>query len=272
VTGYGTVMLVSAGAVAALMLSSWVVSIVRRDASVVDVAWGLGFVLVAWLSFGLADGAEARKVLVLALTTVWGLRLAAYLTWRDAGKEEDFRYQDMRRRYGERFRLVSLVAVFAFQGLGMWTVSLPVQAAQVPDSPSALTMLDFVGVALWGLGMFFETVGDLQLSRFRSEPRNRGKVLDRGLWRYTRHPNYFGDFCVWWGLYALALATGEAWWSVIGPLAMSFVLLRLSGVPVMERHLRRQREGYENYVCRTSAFFPWAPKKEDAGDIPVTPQ
>lgn len=255
-TDYNTVMLVSAGAVIALMFLAWLFSLVQRDASVVDVAWGLGVVLVAWLSFALADGAQSRKALMVALTTIWGLRLSGYLASRITREGEDFRYQEMRRRYGERFPLISLVAVFAFQGFGLWTVSLPVQAAQVPNSPSALTGLDLAGVALWAVGMFFEIVGDLQLSRFRADPRNRGKVLDGGLWRYTRHPNYFGDFCVWWGLYALALATREAWWSVVGPLVMSFILLRLSGLPVMERHLRR-REGYEDYVRRTSAFFPF---------------
>src|SRR5688500_1214397 len=215
-------MFASAGVVAALMLLSWLLSLVRRDASVVDVAWGLGFILIAWVSFSLADGDGTRKLLVVALTTIWGVRLAAYLAWRDAGKGEDFRYQELRRRYGERFPGVSLFLVFGFQGLGMWTVSLPVQVAQVPDSPSALTALDFVGVGLWSVGMLFETIGDLQLARFRADPRNRDMVLDRGFWRYTRHPNYFGDFCVWCGLYLLALATGEAWWSVIGPLTMLF--------------------------------------------------
>jgi len=241
------------------MLATWLLSLVRRDASVVDVAWGIGFVLVAWISFALADGAAARKWLVVALVTVWGLRLAVHLAWRKRGEGEDFRYREMRKRYGERFPLASLGLVFCFQGLGMWAVSLPVQAAQVPDSPSGLTVLDFVGVGVWSVGMLFETLGDLQLARFRSDPRNQGKVLDSGLWRFTRHPNYFGDFCVWWGIYAVALATGEAWWTLVGPLVMSFVLLRLSGVPVMERHLKR-RQGYEDYVLRTSAFFPKRPR------------
>jgi steroid 5-alpha reductase family enzyme len=265
VTGYGTVMLASASAVATLMLVAWVVSVRRRDASVVDVAWGLGFVCVAWVSFALADGAQVRQALVAVMTTVWGLRLAVYLAWRGARTGEDFRYRDMRARFGKRFPLISLVTVFGFQGLGMWTVSLPVQAAQVPDTPSALTTLDFVGVAVWAVGMFFETVGDLQLARFRADPRNHSKVFDRGLWRYSRHPNYFGEFCVWWGIYALALATGEAWWSVLGPLTMSFILFWLSGVPEMERHLRRRGEEYESYIRRTSAFFPSAPRPRETG-------
>jgi steroid 5-alpha reductase family enzyme len=259
VTGYDALMAASACAVGALMLATWLLSLARRDASVVDIAWGIGFVLVAWTSFALADGAAARKWLVVTLVTLWGLRLTVHLALRKRGEGEDFRYREMRGRYQERFALASLGLVFGLQGLGMWVVSLPVQAAQVPHSPSGLTVLDFVGVGIWSVGMLFETVGDLQLTRFRSEPRNRGKLLDSGLWRFTRHPNYFGDFCIWWGLYALALATGEAWWTVVGPLVMSFVLLRLSGVPVMERHLKRS-QGYEDYVQRTSAFFPQRPR------------
>jgi steroid 5-alpha reductase family enzyme len=260
VTDYDAVMLASAAVVAALMLSTWVLSIVLRDVSIVDIAWGLGFVLIAWVAFALADGTPARKALVVALTTVWGLRLAAHLAWRKRGEKEDFRYEDMRRRYGKRFPLVSLFLVFGFQGLGMWTVSLPVQAAQVPDSPTGLTVVDLMGAGLWTLGMFFETVGDLQLARFRANPENAGTVMNRGLWRYTRHPNYFGDFCVWWGLYAIALATGEAWWSIFGPLTMSLILLRLFGVRAIEPHLRQHRKGYEDYRRRTSAFFPRPPR------------
>ena len=253
-------MLASAVAVAALMLGTWLMSLALRDASIVDVAWGLGFVIVVWVSFAVADGSDARSALVVVLTTIWGLRLAAYLAWRNIGKGEDFRYRAMRERYGARFGLVSLPLVFGVQGLGMWTVSLPVQAAQVPGSPSGLAALDFVGIALWCAGMFFETVGDLQLARFKSDPTNAGRVMDRGLWRYTRHPNYFGDFCVWWGLYAIALATGDAWWSIAGPLLMSVLLLRVSGVTLLERHLTHTRPAYLEYARRTSAFFPRPPR------------
>jgi steroid 5-alpha reductase family enzyme len=130
----------------------------------------------------------------------------------------------------------------------------------VPDDPSGLVLLDFAGLALWCAGMFFETVGDLQLARFKADPANSGRVMDRGLWRYTRHPNYFGDFCIWWGLYLIALATGEAWWSIAGPVVMSILLLRVSGVPLIERHLTKSRPGYEDYVRRTSAFLPRPPR------------
>jgi steroid 5-alpha reductase family enzyme len=257
---FGSVMLAGALAIVALMVAAWVLSLALRDASIVDIVWGLGFVLVAWVSFAVADGSGARRALVVVLTTVWGLRLAAYLAWRNLGKGEDYRYQAMRRRHGARFPLVSLLTVFGLQGAAMWVVSLPVQAAQVPDSPAGLVALDYVGIALWGLGMFFETVGDLQLARFKADPANAGRVMDRGLWRYTRHPNYFGDFCVWWGLFAVALATGDAWWALAGPLMMSVLLLRVSGVTLLERHLSRQRPGYDNYARRTSAFFPRPPR------------
>jgi steroid 5-alpha reductase family enzyme len=264
-TDYGTVMLVGAGAVAGVMLVAWVVSVLLRDVSVVDVAWGAGLVIVAWVVFAVADGAPARKWLVVALTTLWGVRLTAYLAWRKRGEGEDFRYAELRRRHGKRLPLVSLPVVFGFQGLGMWVVSLPVLVAQVPDSPAGLTALDYAGAALWAVGMLFEVVGDFQLSRFRADPRNAGKVMDRGLWRYSRHPNYFGEFCMWWGLYVVALATENAWWTIAGPLVMSCVLLRISGVRAMEPHLRERRAGYADYARRTSAFFPCPPRPRAAG-------
>jgi len=253
-------MLASAAAIAALMLAVWLLSLVLRDASIVDITWGLGFVLVAWVSFATGDGSDARRTLVVVLTTLWGVRLAAYLAWRNIGKGEDYRYQAMRRRHGDRFPLVSLYLVFGLQGVLMWIVSLPVQAAMVPASPSGLVVLDFAGIALWCVGMFFETVGDLQLARFKADPANSGRVMDRGLWRYTRHPNYFGDFCVWWALYAITLATGDAWWAGAGPIVMTVLLMRVSGVPLLERHMGKRRPGYEQYVRRTSAFFPRAPR------------
>jgi steroid 5-alpha reductase family enzyme len=257
---FGSVMVAAAIAITSLMAATWLVSLAVRDASIVDIVWGLGFVAVAWVSFAVADGSEARRWLVVTLTTLWGIRLAAHLAWRNLGKGEDHRYQAMRRRHGGRFPIVSLYLVFGLQGVLMWLVSLPVQSAQVPVSPSGLVALDFAGIGLWCVGMFFETVGDVQLARFKADPGNRGKVMDRGLWRYTRHPNYFGDFCVWWGLYAVALATGDAWWSVIGPLVMSVLLLRVSGVTLLERHLQRARPGYEDYARRTSGFFPRSPR------------
>ncbi|MDX1447640.1 MAG: DUF1295 domain-containing protein, partial [Acidimicrobiia bacterium] len=225
-----------------------------RDASIVDIVWGLGFVIVAWVALWAGD-ADDRSWLIAVLAGVWGLRLAGYLAWRNLGKGEDYRYKAMRRRYGERFGLISLVTVFGLQGVLMWIVSLPLQAA----AGSEIGIVDWLGIALWAVGLFFEIVGDAQLARFKGDPANHGKVLDQGLWRYTRHPNYFGDFCVWWGLYLIALA-GGAWWTVIGPAVMSVLLMRYSGVGLLEKTIGKRRSGYDEYVRTTNAFFPGPPK------------
>jgi steroid 5-alpha reductase family enzyme len=176
------------------------------------------------------------------------------------GKGEDPRYQAMRKRHGARFPLVSLGTVFILQAVVMWIVSLPVQAAQVAPFPETLQWLDFAGLGVWSVGLFFEAVGDAQLARFKANAENAGKVMDRGLWRYTRHPNYFGDFMVWWGIYFVALSTTTAWWTIIGPALMSFFLMRVSGVPLLEKSLRANRPGYDAYIARTSAFFPRPPR------------
>ncbi len=260
--GLGSVLMASAVAVAVLMIVTWLVSLPIRNASIVDIVWGLGFVTVAWTAFLVSDGADPRRWLLTALTTVWGLRLSVYLAMRNLGKEEDYRYQEMRRRHGDRFGLVSLGTVFGLQGALMWVVSLPVQAGQVPTSPPTLTWVDYLGAGVWLVGLVFESVGDWQLARFKADPANKGKVMDRGLWRYTRHPNYFGDFMVWWGLYVIALATGVAWWTVIGPVVMSILLIRVSGKAMLEKTIGKRRPGYDDYVRRTSGFFPMPPGRE----------
>ena len=185
---------------------------------------------------------------------MWAIRLAGYLGWRKLREpEEDHRYQAIRRRAGPGFRWSSLWIVFGFQALLAWVVSLPLLPAARDASP--LGLLDAAGALLVGIGIVFETVGDAQLARFKADPANRGQVMDRGLWRYTRHPNYFGDFCVWWGLYAVAVAAG-GWWSVPGPLLMSVLLLRVSGVTLLEHDIGTRRPGYAEYVRVTNAFFP----------------
>ncbi|MEX2279151.1 MAG: DUF1295 domain-containing protein [Acidimicrobiia bacterium] len=251
----GDIALAAAGGIALLMIVVWLISLAAKDASIVDIVWGLGFVLVAWIAWGRREGGDARSLLTAALTTVWGLRLAGYLAWRNLGKGEDFRYQAMRRKYGSRFGLISLFVVFGLQGVLMWIVSLPVQAA----SGGPLAWLDWVGVAVWFTGLGFETIGDLQLAAFKRDPKNQGQVLDTGLWRYTRHPNYFGDFCVWWGLYLIAVASG-AWWAVVGPAVMTALLIRYSGAGLLEKSIGKRRPGYDEYVRRTNAFFPGPPR------------
>lgn len=237
----------------------WCVSLVRRDASIVDVFWGLGFVLVAWLSMAISGGSSSRHVVLVALVTLWGLRLSAYLWKRNWGKPEDHRYQSMRKRHGKWFPIVSLVTVFGLQGLVMWVVSLPVQVAAL--EAEGWTWTATAGVAVWLVGLFFESVGDYQLARFKADPAHQGQVMDRGLWRYTRHPNYFGDFLVWWGHYLVAADERTWWWTIAGPVVMSWLLVRVSGVRMLDRSLSQRVGGYREYMRRTSAFFPLPPKR-----------
>lgn len=256
----GDALLVSAATVAVLMVGTWLVSVIVRNASIVDVVWGLGFVAVAWVNLLVIDGDSARQWTLTVLVTIWGLRLSGYLFCRNHGKGEDFRYVSMRRRWGAKFPLVSLVTVFALQGVIMWVVSLPVQIGGADDSPS-VGPLAVMGIMVWLVGFLFEAIGDRQLSRFKSDPANAGKVMDKGLWSLTRHPNYFGDACLWWGIGIVAAESGTGAIGLVGPLVMTFFLRRVSGVPMLERSLTKRREGYAEYVERTSAFFPRPPKR-----------
>lgn len=253
-------MLWSAVAVLALMVSTWVVSLAMKNASIVDIVWGLGFVVVAWVSRIVGDGNDARQWLLTIMTTLWGLRLGGYLFWRNSGHGEDYRYRAMRKHWGPRFPLISLVTVFGLQGTLMWIVSLGVQLGQADDTPG-VGAIAVIGVVVYVIGLFFEVVGDAQLARFKADPTSAGKVMDRGLWRYTRHPNYFGDACVWWGIGLVAAESGGGAWGLLGAAVMTFLLRRVSGVTLLERSLRKRREGYEDYVARTSPFFPRPPKK-----------
>lgn len=247
-------------AIAVLMLVTWLISLLAHDASLVDIVWGLGFVVVAATAAATGEGPAVRRWLLAGLVAVWGLRLSGYLAKRNLGHGEDYRYVAMRKKWGERFPLVSLFQVFGLQGVLMWVVSLPVQLADATERPAGLGLLAFVGVALWAVGLFFEGVGDFQLARFKAQPDSKGKVMDEGLWRYTRHPNYFGDFCVWWGLFLVAAETGPGSFGVIGPIVMSVLLIRVSGVAMLEKTIGKRRQGYDDYVRRTSAFFPRPPR------------
>ena len=246
---------ISAVAIAILMLATWVVSVIVDDASIVDVVWGLGFVVATWAAYFASpiDTTTDRSLLMLILVTVWGLRLTGYLAWRNVGKGEDRRYQQMRKKSPDSFWLKSLFTVFALQALLMWIVAVPAVVTQ--GSEGTLFWLDYLGTGIWIVGLFFETVGDLQLARFKSRPDSKGQVMERGLWRYTRHPNYFGDFCVWWGIYLVALA-GGSWWAIVSPLLMTALLMRFSGVGLLERTITRRRPEYEEYIRTTNAFFP----------------
>jgi steroid 5-alpha reductase family enzyme len=247
----------------ACMLLLWFASLRLRDASIVDSFWGLGFVIAAWSYFALTpDGYLGRKWLVVALVTIWGLRLSVHIFLRNRGKGEDFRYQQWRQEHGARWPLRSLFQVFFLQGFLMWVISNPLLAAQQAATPDRLTALDLLACLVWLVGFIFEAAGDHQLARFRADPANRGKVLDMGLWRYTRHPNYFGDAAQWWAFGLLALATPGGYWTLYSPLLMTLLLLRVSGVTLLEKSLAETKPAYRDYVRRTSSFFPWFPRRQ----------
>jgi steroid 5-alpha reductase family enzyme len=242
-----------------LMTLLWLVSLVLKNSSIVDVFWGTGFVITNWVYFALTpDGFPARKWLIGILITIWGLRLSAYILWRNWGKPEDYRYQAFRKEAGSNWWWQSFLRVFLLQGVLMLIISAPLLAAQRGAAPAHWTLFDGLGVIVWAIGFFFEAVGDFQLARFKANPANRGKIMDRGVWRFTRHPNYFGDAAQWWGYFLIAAAAG-GWWTVFSPVLMTLFLLRVSGVVLLEKTLEK-RPGYQEYIEKTSAFIPWFPR------------
>lgn len=248
------------GVALALTTLIWLASLIKNDVSIIDIFWGLGFVTLAWYYRSQVDIESFRQTLVPLLVTFWGIRLGGYILWRNSGAGEDYRYAEMRRKWGPKFRYLSLVIVFWLQGVLFWLVGMPLLQIQRSPEPVGWTWLDALGLALFGVGFFFEVVGDYQLARFKNDPANKGKVMDRGLWRYTRHPNYFGDATLWWGLGCFALATTGSWWTLVGPLLMSFLIVKISGVALLEKGLGDTKPKYREYVRRTSSFFPWPPR------------
>lgn len=253
--------MIGLAAIMALMVLLWLVSLRLKNSSIVDIFWGTGFVIAGWVYFLLTpDGFFPRKLLIMTLVTIWGLRLSLYILRRNWGKPEDFRYQVWRKEAGQAWWWRSFFKVFLLQGFLLWIISIPLLAAQYPQLPDHLTFLDYLGAFLWLIGFFFESTGDYQLARFKADPANKGKVMDKGVWRYTRHPNYFGDSAQWWGYYLIALAVG-GWWSLFSPVLMTLLLLRVSGVALLEKTLET-KPGYKEYIEKTSPFIPWFPKSK----------
>jgi steroid 5-alpha reductase family enzyme len=245
-----------------MMTLLWVVSIIIKNVSIVDLFWGPGFVVAATTYFLLTGGHTDRKAIVVVLTAMWGFRLGIHLALRNLGKGEDFRYREFRKKYGEnRYWWVSFFQTFLLQGLLMWIISLPLLGAQYYSPDKAPGILDHVGILVWLTGFIFETGGDIQLTRFRSDISNKGKVLDTGFWRYTRHPNYFGDSAVWWGFMLISIAAG-GYIAAIGGVIMTALIIKVSGVALLEKSLVDSKPQYRDYIERTSSFFPLPPKKK----------
>jgi steroid 5-alpha reductase family enzyme len=256
--------LIALAVIILIMTILWLVSLRLKNSSIVDIFWGTGFVISGWLYFLLTpQGFLARKILIAALVTIWGLRLSIHIFRRNHGKPEDFRYQKWRQENGASWAWKSYFRVFLLQGILLWIISIPLLAAQYASQPARLTILDFAGILVWLVGFFFEAVGDAQLARFKANSQNRGQVLSSGVWRYTRHPNYFGDSAQWWGYFLIAAAAG-GFWTIYSPLIMTLLLLRVSGVALLEKTLET-RPGYKDYIHSTSAFFPLPPRKHPGG-------
>ena len=235
----------------------WLISLRLKDASIVDPFWGPGFA-IASITYYLVDGRYPdRGTLVLGLVTLWAARLGYHLYVRNRREGEDPRYAAMRKARGKQFPLISLFTIFWFQALLLWVISLPILGSIASQAP--LGFFDILGMVVFLIGLTIESIADNQLSLFRAVPANKGHVLDTGLWRYSRHPNYFGEAVLWWGLYLIAVSAA-AYWAIVGPILITFLLLRFSGVPMLEEGLSASRPGYSEYIKRTSSFLPWAPK------------
>lgn len=243
----------------AYMSLIWAASVPLKNVSIVDIFWGLGFVLLNGFYFSQIGSITPRQILLTVLLTIWGLRLSAHIFWRNKGHGEDFRYRQWREQAGNRYWWKSLFTVFLLQGVIMWLVSAPLLATHLGATHSSrpTTTLDIIALLLWGVGFFFEAVGDWQLARFKANPTNRGKVLDSGLWQYTRHPNYFGDAVCWWAYWLFSLNSEIGWATIFSPLLMTFLLMRVSGVRLLEKSLRETKPAYQAYEAETNAFFPW---------------
>lgn len=240
----------------ALGLIGWLITLPRHNVNLVDSLWPLFFLAAAVVYAVLAPASGLRSLVVLALVALWATRLSVHLAARNRGKPEDRRYRAIRANHTPGFVWRSLYIVFGLQAVLAWIISLPLHAAVA--SPAPLNALDALGAAVALAGLAFESLADWQLERFKADPANRGRVLDRGLWRYSRHPNYFGEACVWWGLWLVA-AAGGGWWTVIAPLLMTILLLKVSGVALLEKDIAERRPAYRDYARCTSAFIPWPP-------------
>ncbi|MEO6117894.1 MAG: DUF1295 domain-containing protein [Methylotenera sp.] len=235
-------------------LVGWLISLIRDNVTHVDSMWSLFIGMSAYTYTLLFYELSSRTILILVLVTIWAVRLCAYLTWRNWSSHEDHRYAAIRKNNEPYFWFTSIYIIFGLQAVLAWIISMPLFGAI--ESKSALNVWDYMGTLLIALGFIWETLADWQLSTFKAKTSNKGKVLDTGLWRYSRHPNYFGEFCVWWGFYLIAIA-GGAWWTIAGPIVMSLLLFKVSGVALLEKDIGERRPAYAEYIKRTNAFFPW---------------
>ena len=239
----------------------WIWSVYLKDVSIIDIFWGLGFVILNMFYVFNSGDLTSRKILLLVLVSVWGLRLSIYLAYRNIGKGEDFRYQEFRRKFGpKRYWWLSYFQAFLLQGALMILISITLLGMSFTSQLKTLSTLDYIGIGIWLIGFVFEAGGDYQLMRFKKNTNNKGTLLITGFWKYTRHPNYFGDAVVWWSYGIFSISAG-AYWQVIGSILMTLLIIKISGVTLLEKSLKQTKTAYSDYVDKTSSFFPWFQKK-----------
>lgn len=235
------------------------ISVVKKRNDVADIAWGLGFVLITWISFAVSGSSSIFGIVIGILVTIWGVRLAWHIYARNKGKTEDYRYLAWRKEWGRWFYFRSYVQVYLLQGVLLYFIVFPVVLFNLHPGTTIFGFTEYVGVLIWGIGFFFESVGDAQLVAFMRDPRNKGAIMKSGLWRYTRHPNYFGEVTQWWGIWLITLNSLYGWYGIIGPVVITILILRVSGIPMLEKKME-QNPQYVEYKRRTSKFFPLPPK------------
>ena len=237
----------------------FVLAVLKKNNGIVDIAWGLGFILLALFNFFYVPGFTARQVLITLMITMWGIRLAHYINCRNKNKPEDFRYAAWRKQWGKHWMIRTYFQVFMIQGFFMLIIAFPLFALHYDDG-TRLELLDVAGVAIWLVGFLFQSIGDLQMMTFKKNVSNKGKIITSGLWKYTRHPNYFGESTMWWGIFIIVFNGSNLWISIISPITITFLLLFVSGIPLLEKKYKDNPE-FQEYARKTSMFVPWFPKK-----------
>lgn len=254
------IILYSVIALYALLHIAFLVGTIKKNNGIMDIFYPWGFITVAWTSLILGGTFALRQIIITIIVTIWGLRLSTYVYIRNRGKPEDKRYANMRERFGDKVLLKSYGKIYMFQGLIIFLVGFPVLYINANPNP-ALTWLDLIGILVWVFGFYFETAGDYQLYRFLNNPNRTKKVLDEGLWKYTQHPNYFGEVTQWWGVFIIALSVPYGFLTVFGPIIINYMIIKVSGVSLLNKNFEGN-DAYADYQRRTSQFIPWFPKKK----------
>ena len=252
--------IISAIIIWVLMTLVWLLSLKLKNTSIVDIFWGLGFVLVNWILFFVSSDQFILRIWIFnILVTIWGLRLSIHIFLRNKGKAEDFRYAAWRKQYGQKWWWFSYLQTFLVQGVLLFLISAPIVHIQSAQQGTQIGFLEILGIVIWAIGFFFEAFGDYQLEIFKRNPDNKGKLLNTGVWRFTRHPNYFGDAAQWWGFFLITIGTNLGILTIFSPIIMTYLLVNVSGVAMLEKSLIEKKSGYKEYMRTTNTFIPWFP-------------